>query len=77
MRWGRADGDDHKGRFETMLDVVGRVDREYVRLHESSRSLDQLDAISAQLVADDVVLGFDHVLGAREQVVDRELVLRR
>ena len=49
------------------LDEVGRL--------ESGVAPDQLDAVALELVADDLPLGADHVLGHRHEVGDGDLAL--
>ena len=69
-----ADGDDDAlgGQPEAR---AGARDLERVRVGERRRALEHAHAVAAQLVGDHVLLVLDHLVRAREQVVDRDLVL--
>lgn len=64
-----SDRDDDGGSFYSALDVVRGVDGEGVRLDEAGEAVDEVDAISPELVSDHVVLGVDDASRPEEQIL--------
>ena len=72
----RPGGDDDEPRGDLgAADAVVVEDPERVRVDERAGAAEDVDVVAQQLGADDLVLAADHVLGAREQVLHRDVGL--
>src|SRR3972149_456339 len=70
----RAAGDDDLLGGEAALLAVVAADADRVWIDEARVARDQRDAVSRELVADDVDVAVDHVLRPPEEVMDRDLL---
>ena len=72
---GAGGDDDEPGGDLGAADAVVVEDAERVRVQERAGAAEDVDVVAQQLGADDLVLAADDVLGAREQVLHRDVGL--